>query len=53
MKFADPSANLPRAEWQVLIPEHHAGFIDWQTYEANQDASPAIQSPDRTRRAAP
>ena len=21
----------------MLIPEHHAGFIDWQTYEANQD----------------
>src|SRR6516165_3875422 len=29
--------NLPRAEWQVLIPEHHPGFIDWQTYEANQE----------------
>src|SRR5246500_2657406 len=25
--------HLPRSEWQVLIPEHHAGFIDWQTYE--------------------
>src|SRR5262250_3236587 len=29
--------HLPRAEWQVLIPEHHPGFIDWQTYEANQE----------------
>jgi DNA invertase Pin-like site-specific DNA recombinase len=28
--------HLPRSEWQVLIPEHHPGFIDWQTYEANQ-----------------
>jgi predicted DNA-binding transcriptional regulator AlpA len=28
--------HLPRSEWQVLIPEHHAGFVDWQTYEANQ-----------------
>jgi DNA invertase Pin-like site-specific DNA recombinase len=28
--------RLPRSEWQVLIPEHHSGFIDWQTYEANQ-----------------
>lgn len=27
---------LPRAEWEVLIPEHHDGFIDWETYEANQ-----------------
>jgi hypothetical protein len=22
---------LPRSQWQVLIPEHHPGFIDWQT----------------------
>ena len=29
--------HLPRSEWQVLIQEHHEGFIDWQTYEANQD----------------
>ncbi len=28
--------HLSRSEWQVLIPEHHPGFIDWQTYEANQ-----------------
>lgn len=28
--------KLPRCQWQVLIPEHHPGFIDWQTYEANQ-----------------
>jgi DNA invertase Pin-like site-specific DNA recombinase len=28
--------HLPRSEWHVLIPEHHPGFIDWQTYEANQ-----------------
>ena len=29
--------KLPRTEWQVLIPDHHPGFIDWRTYEANQD----------------
>ena len=29
--------RLPRSEWQVLMPEHHPGFIDWQTYEANQE----------------
>ena len=29
--------QLPRSEWQVLIPDHHPGFIDWPTYEANQD----------------
>jgi DNA invertase Pin-like site-specific DNA recombinase/predicted DNA-binding transcriptional regulator AlpA len=28
--------QLPREEWQVLIKEHHAGYIDWQTYEANR-----------------
>ena len=30
------SRRLPRSEWSVLIQEHHAGYIDWQTYEANQ-----------------
>src|SRR5436305_6167313 len=25
--------KLPRSEWSVLIPDHHAGFIDWPTYE--------------------
>jgi DNA invertase Pin-like site-specific DNA recombinase len=28
--------RLPRAEWGVLLPTHHEGFIDWETYEANQ-----------------
>jgi DNA invertase Pin-like site-specific DNA recombinase len=28
--------RLPRAEWVVFIPDHHEGFIDWSTYEANQ-----------------
>jgi hypothetical protein len=27
---------LPRDQWQVLIKEHHEGYIDWPTYEANQ-----------------
>ena len=30
------SRRLPQSEWQVLIKEHHEGFIDWRTYEANQ-----------------
>ena len=25
-----------RAQWQVLITEHHEGYIDWPTYEHNQ-----------------
>jgi DNA invertase Pin-like site-specific DNA recombinase len=28
--------SLPRAEWEVLITDHHRGFIDWDTYQANQ-----------------
>jgi DNA invertase Pin-like site-specific DNA recombinase len=28
--------KLPRAQWAVLIREHHPGYIDWETYEANQ-----------------
>jgi len=28
--------HLPMAQWGVLIPEHHPGFIDWATYQANQ-----------------
>jgi len=25
-----------REQWLVLLPDHHAGYIDWQTYERNQ-----------------
>ena len=28
--------RLPRSEWAVLIPDHHEGFIDWETFESNQ-----------------
>lgn len=41
-KRIDPSGKLvqrttliPREQWAVLIPDHHPGFIDWATYEAN------------------
>jgi DNA invertase Pin-like site-specific DNA recombinase len=27
---------LPQGQWQVLIPDHHPGYIDWDTYQANQ-----------------
>ena len=36
---------LPRSQWQVFIPEHHPGFIDWQTYEANQQRLAANTRP--------
>lgn len=42
-RFVDDHGNiqrrirhLPRDEWPVLIKEHHRGYIDWSTYEANQ-----------------
>jgi excisionase family DNA binding protein len=28
--------RLSAGEWEVLIPEHHDGFIDWATWQANQ-----------------
>jgi hypothetical protein len=30
------SRRLSRDQWEVLIPGHHPGFIDWDTYLANQ-----------------
>ena len=26
----------PRAEWTVLIPDHHPGYISWEQYERHQ-----------------
>jgi DNA invertase Pin-like site-specific DNA recombinase len=26
----------PRTEWPVFLRDHHAGYIDWTTFEANQ-----------------
>ncbi len=28
--------QLGRSDWQVLIVDHHPGYIDWATWEANQ-----------------
>ena len=28
--------RLPPDQWDVLIHDHHPGFIDWATFEANQ-----------------
>ncbi|MHB1555543.1 MAG: recombinase family protein [Acidimicrobiales bacterium] len=27
---------LPQEQWQVLIADHHEGYVDWATYQANQ-----------------
>jgi DNA invertase Pin-like site-specific DNA recombinase len=29
--------HLPTAQWAVLIPQHHTGFIDWATFQTNQN----------------
>lgn len=28
--------HLPVEEWAVFLVNHHVGFIDWETYQANQ-----------------
>ncbi|MBV9448852.1 MAG: recombinase family protein [Streptosporangiaceae bacterium] len=28
--------KLPQDKWEVLIKDHHPGFLDWDTYQANQ-----------------
>jgi DNA invertase Pin-like site-specific DNA recombinase len=28
--------HLPISQWLVLIPNHHPGFIDWETFQANK-----------------
>lgn len=42
-RYVDPQGRvrkrvrrLPRSEWAVLLRDHHQGFIDWETFEANQ-----------------
>src|SRR5215475_6105256 len=39
--------RLPRAEWSIVIHDHHPGFIDWETYEANQVRIAANTHPRR------
>ena len=34
--FKKRMRHLPMDQWAVLIPEHHPGFIDWATFQANQ-----------------
>ena len=30
------STNLPPEEWLVHIPDHHEGYIAWETYRQNR-----------------
>ena len=39
--------ELPRQEWEVTIPEHHPGYLSWQTYLANQDRLRANARPPK------
>ena len=45
--------HLPMAEWSVLLPEHHPGFIDWATFQANQAASTPTFIPNLTKQEVP
>jgi len=39
--------RLPRAEWSIVIRDHHPGLIDWETFEANQVRIAANTHPRR------
>lgn len=41
------SRRLPRAEWSIVIRDHHPGFIDWDAFEANQVRIAANTHPRR------
>ena len=40
------SRLLPMAEWPVLLREHHTGYIDWATFQANQARIDANEHPE-------
>jgi DNA invertase Pin-like site-specific DNA recombinase len=41
--------RLPRDDWEVLITDHHRGFIDWDTYQANQARIDQNNRPERSQ----
>lgn len=46
-KLVGRTRLLPRAEWEVLICDHHPGFVPWDRYEAIQDELRANWHPPR------
>jgi DNA invertase Pin-like site-specific DNA recombinase len=34
--FRKRTRKLPLSQWGVLLRTHHAGYVDWETYESNQ-----------------
>ena len=39
--------QIPRSEWEVLIPDHHVGYISFARYEVIQDELRANSHPPR------
>ena len=39
--------QVPMAEWEVLICDHHPGYISWETWQATQDRLRANWRPPR------
>lgn len=35
-KRVTPGCRLTQANWEVLIQDHHSGYIEWDEYQANQ-----------------
>lgn len=33
--FVHHPVRLPKDQWEVFIPDHHPGYITWETYEQN------------------
>ena len=33
--FIHHTVRLPKEQWEVLIPDHHPGYITWEKYEEN------------------
>ena len=33
--FIHHTVRLPKEHWEVFIPDHHEGYITWETYEKN------------------
>jgi DNA invertase Pin-like site-specific DNA recombinase len=46
-RVAARTVQVGRAEWDVVIPVHHPGFVTWERYEAIQDQLRANWRPPR------
>lgn len=46
-RLVSRTCELPRGEWQVLIADHHPGYISWERYEGIQEQLRANWRPPR------